>query len=75
MNIPNTNIINNSSEIDEFYIHFRTSSLCEKFILNNNVEIGHRCCLGKGVLIKSINNEKITSYSQIKPIEIEYNKL
>ena len=67
--------INFNTDQEEFYIHFKSVSICEQFILNNNVEIGHRCCLGKGVLIKSLNNEKITSYSQIKPIEIEYNKL
>ena len=54
---------------NDFYIHFESSKLCDKFISSSNVEIGHRCCLGKGVLLKSYNCEKITSYNQIHAIQ------
>ena len=60
---------------DEYYIHFNSGLMCDKFILNNNVEIGHRCCSGKGVLLKSFDNEKIANYNHIKRIERECNKL
>lgn len=45
-----TNISINGNK-DEYYIHFNSELMCDKFILNNNVEIGHRCCSGKGVLL------------------------
>lgn len=67
--------INFNTEEEEFYIHFKSVSICEQFILNNNVEIGHRCCSGKGVLLKSFDNEKIANYDDIKRIERKCNKL
>ena len=72
---PTISLNNTDCGIDEFYIHFKSSQLCDKFIANNNIEIGHRCCLGKGVLLKKFNNQKITSYEQIKIIEKTYNEL
>ena len=58
-----------TEKTNDFYIHFKTTELCDKFINSSNVEIGHRCCLGKGVLLKSYNSQKITSYEQIHAIQ------
>jgi len=67
--------INSDIDTDEFYIHFNTPLICDKFISTNNVQIGHRCCSKKGVLLKSFDNEKIANYNHIKRIEREYHKL
>jgi len=44
----------------EFYIHFDTTNELSKFVNKYKYEhsLGHKCCIGKGVLMKNVKSMK-----------------
>jgi hypothetical protein len=57
---------------DNFFIHFSSTELCNRFKNNFTGVIGHTCCSGKGVVIKSFENNKITSSEQVNAIKDKF---
>ena len=58
------------------YIHFTDKEKLETFITNykDKLNLGHRCCYGKGCHIKTFENKEITDYVQIHTIQKTYQK-
>lgn len=53
---------------DNFFAHFSSSELCNSFKTKFTGVVGHTCCSGKGVVIKSFEGVKITSSNQVNTI-------
>ena len=54
------------------YIHFSNTQELEKFInygRSHNLKIGHRCCSGKGCMVKEFGGIKIENDEQIQDIQ------
>ena len=55
--------IKSFGDSDDYYIHFSNTLELEKFInygRSQNLKIGHRCCGGKGCMVKEFGGIKIT---------------
>ena len=60
---------------DDYYIHFSNTQELEKFInygRSHNLKIGHKCCSGKGCMVKEFGGVKIEKYEQIQEIETKF---
>ena len=54
----NSNSMSYDGNKDGLYIHFANNSVCLSFYeyaLENKIQLGHKCCGGKGFLVKQIN--------------------
>lgn len=56
------------------YIHFTNKEKLEYFInkYKAKLQLGHRCCSGKGCHIKRFEGKEITDYDQIHNIQRTY---
>ena len=70
MDMSNTLKIIDGSE--NVFLHFNSKEECELFMDKYNEKMGHICCAGKGVCIKTYKNKKVTSYDQIKDIKKKF---
>ena len=70
--IKNIDLIDNMN--NDYYIHFSSNDLCNKFKKEYNGLLGNTCCLGKGVHIKTYNGIKV-DYEIYKNIKIKYDNL
>lgn len=68
----NINIPNIIEESENVYIHFTTKEECNLFMKKYNEEMGHTCCYGTGVCIKTYKNKKVISYEQIEDIKTKF---
>jgi hypothetical protein len=57
---------------DNFFVHFSSSELCNTFKGKFTGTLGHTCCSGKGVVIKSFEGVKITSSEQVNAIKDKF---
>ena len=57
---------------DNFFAHFSSSELCNSFKTKFTGVVGHTCCSGKGVVIKSFEGVKITSSNQVNTIKDKF---
>ena len=63
------NIIGGSENV---FLHFKTKEECKLFMNKYNEAMGHTCCSGKGVCIKTYKNKKVTSYDQLEDIKTNF---
>ena len=67
--------IKSFGDSDDYYIHFSNTLELEKFInygRSQNLKIGHRCCGGKGCMVKEFGGIKIEDYNQIHEIQSNF---
>ena len=67
--------IKSFGDSDDYYIHFSNTQELEKFINyggSHNLKIGHRCCSGKGCMVKEFGGIKIEDYNQIHEIQSNF---
>ena len=57
---------------ENVFLHFKTKKECTLFMKKYNEEMGHTCCSGKGVCIKTYKNKKVTSYDQLEDIKTKF---
>ena len=59
---------------NNFFIHYQTTHELKTFMdkYKNIFTFGHKCCSGKGCLIKTENNQELKSYADIKRIKMDY---
>lgn len=56
----------------EYYIHYSTIEECYAFKLNFNGSLGHTCCYGKGVHVKTYNGIVVDNQDIHDTIRKEY---
>ena len=67
--------IKSFGDSDDYYIHFSNTLELEKFInygRSQNLKIGHRCCGGKGCMVKEFGGIKIEDYNQTHDIQSNF---
>ena len=57
---------------NEYYIHYSTIEDCDTFKLNFNGSLGHTCCYGKGVHVKTYNGSVVDNDDIHNVIRKEY---
>ena len=57
---------------NEYYIHYSTIEECETFKLNFNGLLGHTCCNGMGVHVKTYNGSVVDNGDIYNTIRKEY---
>ena len=58
---------------DKYFIHFSSIEGCDKFKKEFNGSIGHTCCSGKGVHVKTYNDVAVDSDEIYNTIKKKYN--
>jgi hypothetical protein len=58
---------------DKFFIHFSSKEECDTFKTEFNGTIGHTCCSGKGVHVKTYNGLAVDSDKIYNNIKKKYN--
>jgi hypothetical protein len=58
---------------DKFFIHFSSKEECDRFKTEFNGTIGHTCCSGKGVHVKTYNGLAVDSDKIYNNIKKKYN--
>jgi hypothetical protein len=57
----------------KYFIHFSSKEGCDKFKNEFNGSIGHTCCTGKGVHVKTYNGVAVDNAEIYENIRKEYN--
>ena len=70
----NFNISKIEGDNPDCYIHFTDKGKLEDFITKyqSKLDLGHKCCSGKGCHIKKFEGKEITDYKRIYEIQQKY---
>ena len=58
---------------DKYFIHFSSKEVCDTFKTEFNGSLGHTCCSGKGVCVKTYNGVSVDNAEIYNTIKKKYN--